>query len=199
MSRFTWLAVGMAALAIAGAACRGTPARAAERPVVDSALPREATLARFRQGLDSVAGLSGGAASQAALARAWAAALEHRDTLTLRRLVLDRAEFAWLFYPTSPQGLPPYALSPELLWEMLGRQTERGIDHELRVFGGAPLGFQRIACGDTPSVEGENRVWGPCVISYVRSAGDTVSARLTGPVIERNGRFKFVSYTNSLD
>ena len=28
---------------------------------------------------------------------------------------------------------------------------------------------------------------------------DTMRARLTGPVVERDGQFKFVSYTNDLD
>ena len=194
-----WLAGSVALLALAVSACNTVNAGAAERAVVDSALSRDSALARFRGSGERVMKLSAGAASKRELVGAWVAAVERSDLPALRRLVLSRAEFGWLFYPTTPQGLPPYDVAPDLLWDMLARQTDAGMDYVLKRFGSRPLRLARLDCGEAPSVEGENRLWGPCVITVVRGAGDSVSARLTGPIVEREGRFKFVSYTNDLD
>ena len=47
--------------------------------------------------------------------------------------------------------------------------------------------------------EGENTVYGPCVVRWRGKAGDTVAVRLFGQIVERGGRFKFLSYANKLD
>jgi hypothetical protein len=36
------------------------------------------------------------------------------------------------------------------------------------------------------------------VVRRLPSPGDSVSERLFGPIVERGGRFKFVSYANKL-
>ncbi len=199
MRRIAMVMVTAGLLACAAAGCRTDAARAAASVTVDSALNRDEALRRFRSALPAPVALAGGASSRAALAEAWTAGLAGSDTATLRRLVLSQAEFAWLFYPTSPQGLPPYDLSPGLMWDMLSRQTERGINYELRHLAGKPLTFAAMDCGEKPSIEGDNRLWGPCLMTLVVNRHDTLRARLTGPIIERQGRFKFVSYTNELD
>jgi hypothetical protein len=38
---------------------------------------------------------------------AWVKAMEAADTAALKRLLISRDEFAWLYYPTASQGLPP--------------------------------------------------------------------------------------------
>lgn len=193
------LAGAAAVCVIALSGCDSSAVRTAERPPVDSALSRGLAMAQFRATTDSAVTLSGGVSSQHELAVAWVAAVAESDTAALRRMVLNAAEFAWLFYPSTPQGLPPYDLSPALMWEMLARQTNAGMDYVLRKTGGRPLELAAFNCGDKPDVEGENLIWGPCVMTVVRGTGDTLVARLTGPVIERHGMLKFVSYTNDLD
>ena len=94
-----------------------TPAAAATPPAAtytpDST--RAAQLAEFRAGLPEVTTLAGGAPSREALVTGLLAALAARDTATLHRLVLSRAEFAWLYYPTTQHALPPYYLDPATL------------------------------------------------------------------------------------
>jgi hypothetical protein len=176
----------------AGAAERGSPAH------VDSVVPREVELARFRDGLTKPDSLSGGEASREALIRSFVRALETRDTAALRQLSLTRAEFAWLYYPTNPQAAPPYDLSPALLWFLLEGRSRQGFYHLLEERAGAPLGYLDHRCLGEVSLEGDNRVVGPCLVRRLQAPGDTVEEKLFGPVVERGGRFKFVSYANPL-
>jgi hypothetical protein len=166
--------------------------------VVDSAVPREQALRRFREGVPVATGLTGGAPSREALVRAFVRATEAADTAALRALALTRAEFAWLYYPTTPQGLPPYDLSPALLWFVTEGASSQGLGRLLAERAGRPLEYAGHACDPTPSVEGENRVWGPCVVRRLRAPGDTVAERLFGQILERGGRFKLVSLANRI-
>jgi hypothetical protein len=153
----------------------------------------------LQQGLQPTDVLAGGAGSADSLVRSFVRAVERRDTAALRTLIIAPAEFAYLFYPTTPQGLPPYDLEPALMWDLLERQTEAGAGATLSRLGGKPMRMLDWSCGDSARVEGENRVWGPYLIRHLHGPGDTVAERLTGPILERGGRFKFVSYTNDID
>lgn len=189
----------LVALAAVAAACSaGAPDRPARTArTVDSTVPREEALRRFQQGLDPVAALDG-PASRDSLVAMFVAAVAARDTTVVRSLMLDRSGFAYLFYPTTPQGLPPYDLSPQLMWDMLTRQSDRGISDAFRRLGGQELTLAGYDCGPEPAEEGDNLVWGPCMMSIVLGT-DTLAGRLTGPILERDGRYRFVSYTNDLD
>ncbi len=180
-------------------ACDRTPRRAEAASVVDSVVPREVALARFRDGLANPETLSGGAASREALVRAFAHALERSDTVALTAMVLTRAEFAYLFYPTNPQGLPPYDLSPGLMWFTRETGSRQGLSRLLEQRTGRPLWYVGHSCDPSVSIQGEYRVVGPCLIRRRSDDGSIVEERLFGPIIERDGRFKFVSYANKLD
>jgi hypothetical protein len=54
-------------------------------------------------------------------------------------------------------------------------------------------------CGAEHRQEGKNRVYGPCVVRWRSTAGDTIAGRLFSKILERDGRFKFLSYANRLD
>jgi hypothetical protein len=185
--------LGVAALV---AHSRPTPVQATG--VIDSVIPRGVALERFRQGLPKVDSLSGGARSRDALVRDYIRALETRDTTALAALVMTRPEYAWLYYPTNPQALPPYDLSPSLLWFMIEQRSQQGLGHALGERGGQPLHVVGYGCDARPSEEGENRVWAPCMVRRLQAPGDTVTERLFGPILERGGRFKFVSLANKL-
>lgn len=178
-----------------GEASAGRPAASA---VVDSALPIEEALRRFREGRTEPAGLRGGAGSREALVAAFVSALERRDTAGLRPLVLDAEEFAWLYYPSSAMARPPYELPPEVLWLQMQGQTERGATRLLAERAGEPLGYVGHECG-SERMEGENRIYGHCVLRRVVATGDTAGERLFGLIVQREGVFKFVSYANRLD
>lgn len=186
------------AAACTGESTPGDPPAAGAAGVVDSAIPRDEALRRFRDGLEPVDSL-GGRSTRDSLADAFVRAVAASDTAGLNELVLSRREFGWLFYPHSPQGLPPYDVSPQLMWDLLVRQSDRGLVDVFTRLGGKQLRLVGYDCGAEPAQEGPNRVWGPCTMTLVVPPADTVTNRLTGPMLERHGRFKFVSYTNELD
>ncbi|MDP3909894.1 MAG: hypothetical protein Q8Q14_05850 [Gemmatimonadales bacterium] len=165
--------------------------------MIDSILPRDVAVARFRTGVPEVTALAGGAPTREALVRQFVEALERRDTAGLRELLLTRAEFAWLYYPTNPQGLPPYDLSPGLLWEMSSLNSAKGLRRALQEFGGTSLGYQGHVCDPQTSRQGANTVTGPCTVRLLHGTSDR-EVRLFGLIVERGGRHKFVSYANKL-
>ena len=140
----------------------------------------------------SGAGLAGGAPSRDALVRGFVTALERRDTAALVDLVLTRAEFASVYYPTAREALPPYELPQDLMWFRLVGESDRGLRRALDELGGRPLRYRGHTCGE-PRREGRNRLWGWC---RVRLGEDEIS--IFGLIVERDGRFKFVSYANKL-
>jgi hypothetical protein len=179
------------------AACGRSSATTPEshRPVhVDSLISREEALRRFRTGLTPAESLSGDVVSRDALVRRYVRSIEKRDTAELRRLLLTRSEFAYLYYPTNPQALPPYDLSPDLMWFMLSTGSEKGVSRTLSQFGGQRLGYGGYICDSVPSHQGANNVWGPCTVRLHPVGGDSISERLFGLIVERGGRYKFVSY-----
>jgi hypothetical protein len=195
-------AILMAAIFLATTACTDGAASGTRPPptgaVIDSAHPIEEALRRFREGRTEPAGLRGGAPDRESLVRALVAALQVRDTAGLRGLALDAEEFAWLYYPSSPMSRPPYQLAPDLMWMQLQGQSEKGASLLLSDRAGGPLGYVGHRC-DSERVEGENRIFGHCVLRRVAAQGDTVEERLFGLIVERGGVYKFVSYANKLD
>lgn len=165
---------------------------------MDSLIPREVALERFREGSRKVTRLAHAANSRDALVREFIRALERRDTTTIRRLIVSRDEFAWLYYPTSKQGLPPYSLNPDLMWFMLVEQSNSGMTRALNQLGGKHLSYVGYRCEGSSTTEGVNTLWGPCLVRLVQTAGDTSEGRLFGPIIRRDGQYKFLSYANKL-
>lgn len=160
-------------------------------------MPREVEVARFRAGLEPPPDLSGGAPSRDALVRRYVQALEQSDTAALAALVITRAEFAYLYYPTNPQGRPPYDLSPGLMWFMTQESSNKGLRRALDERGGRKLGYIGYSCDANPSREGENVVWGPCIVRRHTATG-TIEERLFGLILQRHDRFKFVTLANKL-
>ena len=165
---------------------------------VDSILPPHEALRRFRTGLaEPAAGLGGGERSIDSLVARWAGAVASHDTGTIRRLLLNRPEFAWLYYPSSPFAGPPYYQPPDLVWFQFQVNGEKGIVRVLRRLGGSDLRLRGVTCAEAPKVQGDNRIWERCMVRR-EVEGDTVSQRLFGGIIERDGRFKFISYSNEM-
>ena len=164
---------------------------------VDSAVPIEEALNRFRDGFQEPRALEGGSRSREQLVRRFVKALEVRDTAALRRMGMGIEEFAWFYYPASPLSRKPYELAPGLMWFQLQGESNRGAAKLLDERSGRPLGYVGHTCGQ-PRVEGENRLHPYCGLRRVTEAGDTVTERLFGLIIERGGSYKFVSYANKL-
>ena len=184
------------ALSLFATAC----APSEHRPPVDESLtPAAARLATFQQGLTPATALSGGAPSRDSLVTLITRGIETRDTALLRRLAVTKEEFAWLVYPTSAQGRPPYDLEPQAYWEMLFLHSNGGLAKALEAYGGSSLGMQGYSCDTVETHEGENRLVGPCLLRRRVPSGQVVPELLFSQLIERGGEWKVLSYANKLD
>ena len=166
--------------------------------VVDSFVLREEAVRRFQQNLTPVTRLQSPYESRDSLIAALISAVSARDTAALATMAVSRSEFAYLYYPTTPQGMPPYDLEPGLMWHLLRQRSERGIRRALAVYGGQRLDLLSHDCGPGSSQEGPNTIVGPCTLRLRDHAGQAVSVRLLTQIMERNGRYKVLSYANSL-
>lgn len=166
---------------------------------IDSVIPREVALERFRGGLQEPAGLVDGAPTRDSLFRLALRALTERDASLIRRLTLSRAEFAWYYYPSNPQAYPPYDLDPEMMWFLLLGNSDNGVRQALHAYGGRPLQYRDGRCEGDSSVQGENVLWGPCSLGYAEPDGHRGEERLLKVVILRGGKYKVVSWANKLD
>lgn len=155
----------------------------------------DSALKSFRSGLEPVAELQDGEPSIETLLDRFAKAVERRDTVELRRIVMTKREFAFLYYPTSPYTRRPTMQEPGLAWFLHLQHSEKGATRLLN--RGQPLRIVANRCDAAPREEGENRVWPDC-IQRVTERGDTVPLRLFGGLLERRGRFKIFSYSNDL-
>jgi hypothetical protein len=165
--------------------------------IVDSILPIEEHLRRFRAGLpDTLRALVGGARSLDELVRAFVRSLEASDTTALGRLTISRAEFAWLVYPDSPLSAPPYRLAPDLAWMRHVAASGTGLRRLLERLGGSPLGFDSLRCLEGPITEGANQIWRDCAIRFEKPGSEAQTLRLFSSIIERRGQFKILSYAN---
>ena len=164
--------------------------------VVDSILPMEAMIARFQAAMPSQpAALENSASSRAELMDMLAAALRDSSAAGLYALRLSAPEFAYLYFPSSHFAREPYRHPPQLAWLMIEQNSIKGETRLLRRFGGGDIRFTRHTCPHPPVREGVNRLWQGCTVDMAAPVG---TLRLFGTIMERAGRFKFVSFANDL-
>ncbi len=167
--------------------------------IVDSIVPIEEELRRFRADLPYEASvLAEVALSRDALVERFVDALARADLAALQSLVLDRSEFAFLYYPFTRYTHPPYELGPGLLWVQIQNRSSKGLTRALNRFGGERLRYAGHECNPVPETEERNTLWTNCQVSLLLPGGESYRGRLFGTILERGGRFKFVSYANAL-
>ncbi len=168
--------------------------------VVDVPIDRSAELAKFREesgASTEPAALVGGAESRDALVRDFVAALATSDSAAFRRLMISGGEFAWFYYPGHPLVAPPYNMPPALLWMQIVQRSNKGLFRALERFSGAGLELVRWSCADAPKFRyGPSTVWERCTVQLRGGRAPADSLQLFGEILERNGRVKFVDYTN---
>ena len=196
--------VGLAVLLSIGGcnprASSGDSASGGSRAVAgdaDSLTSMTYLLRRFQGQVGSPTGeLQGGTPNREELGSEFVAALERGDTLALERLIITPAEFGHLYFPESVFMRPPYELDPAVVWMQLDAGTTTGLRRGLQRHAGTRLGYLGLTCSP-PQTQGSVRIHG-CDVRRVDSRGDTVTERLFGPILERGGRFKFLSLQNKL-
>ena len=143
-STYCLLGVGGAAVACdrPEMQAEGAPAR-----VVDSILPRDEALRRFRARPAAGDGAGRRSGEPRHAGGGFLRALESGIPLALASMAVTRPEFAYLYYPTTPQSLPPYDLEPGLMWHLLLQRSDRGIRRSLAAYGGQRLRLLSHDCG----------------------------------------------------
>jgi hypothetical protein len=166
--------------------------------VVDSILPIPEQLRRFREALPPTDTLLHASQSRDALVARWAAAIAKNDTTDLNAMVMNRREFAWLFYPDSPMSKAPYEAPPQLLWGQLLASSNKGATQLVSRFGGSRVTVSRLRCPTPPDTQGANLQHSKCEARLAAPGKQTVDGILFGTIIERDGRFKFVGLSTDL-
>jgi hypothetical protein len=166
--------------------------------VVDSILPMAEQLRRFREALPPTDTLLHASPSRDALIARWAAAIAKNDTSDLNAMIMDRNEFAWLYYPESPMAKPPYEAPPQLLWGQLLASSNKGATQLVNRFGGSRVTVSRVRCPTPPDTQGANVLHSKCEARLDAPGKQTVDGVLFGTIIERDGRFKFVGLSTDL-
>ncbi len=180
-----------------GAQTQATPP--AVTGVVDSIFPIEEELRRFRADLPNTpTALTEVATSREALVVRFVEALARGELAELQALALDRAEFAYLYYPFTHFTEAPFELGPGLLWFQTQNRSSRGLRRMLKRLGGQPIEYLGHSCKPLPAAEDENLLWRSCEVELRLPSGEAYRDRLFGSILERHGRFKFVSYSNAL-
>lgn len=166
--------------------------------IVDSVFPMPEMLRRFRSGLPETRALTGGAGSPEALVRRFIAALSARDRTALGQLALSRAEFAWLYFPATPDAEQDTGMPPTLRWDAVTRNSETGITRALTRVGGQALTLQSLDCPAPARAVGTMRLHEGCTLRLSLADGGRFTGRLFGTIVEIDGRFKFVGYSNDM-
>jgi len=167
--------------------------------IVDSILPVEEEIRRFQATIaNRPVALSSDATSRSDLVERFVRAIERNDTTGLAKLVVDRAEFGYLIYPSSPNAAPPYRQPPDLVWMTRAASTDKSMTRLLARFGGKRFGYAGYTCSDSVERQGANTLWSGCVVRLVKTTGDTSRLRMFGSIVEREHRYKFLSLTNGL-
>ena len=173
----------------------GEAGASAPATAVDSILPIEVHLQRFRKGLPQVDALSGGYGTRDSLVADMIAATAARDTAALLRMRLTPAEYAWLYYPAHIYNAPPYELDPGTFWMMIEGNNDKGLGRLLHHRGGNRIVLRGYKCEESSAVRLPVREWNRCTVQLTVNRVESTE-QLFGSIVEIGGRFKFVSYAN---
>lgn len=187
-------ASGDTAFAMRGSA---RPGAAAAAGPVDSILPVEEATRRFLDGVPAIDTLNHAAPTRDRLVARFVAAIGRSDSAALSAMKVSRAEYGFLYYPSSAYARKPYELAPDIAWMLNSESSDKGMRRLLGRLGGDDTRLMGYECEELPVTEGDNRVWRGCVVTYEAPAPEGVATRrLFGAIVERHGRFKFLSYAN---
>lgn len=166
--------------------------------VVDSILPISEQLDRYRSAVGGgrSAQLHNASATREQLIRRFVSDVSAGDTSDLRAMLIDEREFADLIYPESPYTRAPYTQPPGLVWNQIQNPSRSGYTRLVRRLAGQQLAYAGHNCDTNAERQGRNRIWIGCLIRLSDGKGAVTTHRLFGSIVERRGKFKFVSYAN---
>jgi hypothetical protein len=184
---------------LVAAACRRDMKRESSADSAATGAPSmDSLLRQFQAGIPRPDSLNDTSPSTEGLTRRYLDAVARSDTLALRGMHISRAEYAYLYFPSSGMMKPPYELPPDVAWLLLRAESNKGIGSVIRRFGGRPLTFETVRCPGEPLREGRTTVWRDCVVRFRAGGGSVQERPLFAAIIEQDGRFKFFSYATPL-
>lgn len=165
--------------------------------VIDSVFTPEENLRRFQATVAAPAGerLSGGAPSTDALLRRYWGLLAAGDTLAMTPLIVSRAEYAYLYFPESVESAS--GMPPAVGWELIVRQSGRGLTRALFQAQRGPSTVVRTLCSDEPRRMGNSVLYGPCGV-VIRRDGSEETLWIVKSVLQRDGVHKLLGLQNEL-
>jgi hypothetical protein len=141
--------------------------------------------------------LRGGAESMDGLLRDFVQALESGNRDALERLRVTEREYRELVVPGNvAEGDPPQILSEEAseyFWQVLDQKSRYYRQSLLEKFGGETFSVRDVTFEKGYQEYAGHRAWKQLVLSVADASGEERQIR-TGSIIERDGRFKFVSF-----
>ena len=193
------LALIVLVLSVTTSGCRPRPAAAdSEREpsaIVDRSIPIQDALREFQGSVGRVDTLSHAARDRDALVADFVDALERNDSTRLVQLFISKAEFAWLYFPTSIYTQKQYELTPEIAWLLTVADSEKGFKRLTDRLGGRQLAYAGVDC-QRQERDGRHMYWRDCFMKYTHPGEGEVLRRLFGSIIGRDGKYKFLSYAN---
>lgn len=120
-------------------------------------------------------------------------ALAHADPTALDALRLTEEEHREILWPADPGRAAGAPL--DLAWDMLDRRSRGGVHKAIAELGGRTLTFTGVEFERGTEPRGSYVLHrGPVLHTRDASAGESVELRFLGSVIERDGRWKLVSF-----
>ena len=166
--------------------------------VIDSARPIPEEIRRFaaRIGGDPVTSFAHASASRETLIRRVVRDVTHADSTDLAAAAVTPREFIDLVYPSSPYTHPPYEQPPDLVWMQIASPSAAGYRRLLARRGGQAFSYLGHTCAGKPDRQGPNTLYLDCFITVRDPQNERIKQRWFGTIIERDGRFKILSYRN---
>ena len=166
--------------------------------VVDSARPIPDEIRRFaaRVGGDPVSAFVHASESRESLIRRVVRDVTLADSTDLAAAAITPREFIDLVYPSSPYTHRPYEQPPDLVWMQISSPSAAGYRRLLARRGGQAFTYVGHTCGGKPDRQGTNTLFVDCVIAVRDPQHEQIKQRWFGTIIERDGRFKILSYRN---
>jgi hypothetical protein len=166
--------------------------------VVDSIRPIEEEVRRFKSTLQGapVETLQHASTSREALVKRIVSDVARRDSVDLAAAAVTPREFIDLVYPSSPYTHPPYRESPAIVWMQIANPSNSGYLRLFRRLGGQAFEYESHTCRDSAEHQGKNTLWLDCTIRVLNPQHETTTQRWFGTIIERDGRYKVMSFRN---
>ena len=191
MRRFVPFVVAIVVACSDGEATTTSVSPASQR--VDSMVRPEVAMTRFVEGLPVATTLAGGATDADRLVERLLNAVSIRDSTALRQMLITRAEYGFLFYPTSIYSRKPYGLPPDVAWMLSSETSEKGARRMISRFGGKRMTLESYNCLKGEQ-QGDNNIRSRCAVRWSDESGARHTGALFRSLIIRDGHAKFLSF-----